>query len=301
MTYAIIGTGAIGGYYGARLAQSGCDVHFLFHSDFGHVREHGLYVQSVDGDVSLPHVRAYADTSSMPRCDVVVVALKTVNNHLLPSLLGPLLRSDTLVLLIQNGIGVEEDAQRLLPGAWIAAGMAFICSAKTGPGRVCHQCFGSINLGNFSCPDASRMDALVADLCRAGVQAQEVPYATARWKKAVWNMPFNGMTVALETSTDRLLANPATRLLIREQMLEVIRAAAALGVRGVEPAFADEMIATTDRMTPYAPSMKLDHDYGRPMELDYLYTRPLRLARQAGAPMTRLEMLEAELRFIAAR
>ncbi len=82
-------------------------------------------------------------------------------------------------------------------------------------------------------------------------------------------------------------------------MSEVIGAARHLGVTGIDESFADKMMATTDAMTPYSPSMKLDYDFHRPMEIHYLYTRPLEIARAAGFPMPKLEMLEAELRFKA--
>ena len=143
--------------------------------------------------------------------------------------------------------------------------------------------------------------ALAGFLHAAGVDAHTVEYNEARWKKAVWNMPFNGMTVALDTQTDLLLANTATRQLIYEQMLEVVRAARACGVENIDETFADKMIYNTEHMTPYSPSMKLDYDHGRPMEIDYIYTRPISEARRAGCPMPRLEMLEAELRFLQAR
>ena len=234
----------------------------------------------------------------MPKCDVVLVCLKTVNNHLLEILLPPVVRDDTLVVLIQNGIGVEQDVQAKFPGLQLAAGLAFICSAKAGPGRIDHQCYGHINFGDYSCRDADVLRCVADVFNAAGVKAGIVEYNEARWKKAVWNMPFNGMTVALGTQTDMLLRNPSTRRLIREQMLEVIGAARHLGVTHIDERFADEMITTTDAMTPYSPSMKLDFDNRRPMEIDYLYTRPLRIAREAGFVMPRLEMLEAELRFL---
>ncbi len=85
--YAILGTGALGGFYGACLQRSGLDVHFLLHSDYEQVRQHGLAVRSVHGDFVLPVVQSYADVAQMPQCDVVIVALKTTQNHLLPSLL----------------------------------------------------------------------------------------------------------------------------------------------------------------------------------------------------------------------
>lgn len=302
MRYAIIGTGAIGAYYGAKLAHAGNDVHFLLHSDYDYVKEHGLQVDSCDGSFHLDAPQVYRSTADMPDADVVIVALKTTNNsRLLPELLTPLLHTDPTVLLIQNGIGVEADVQKMFPTAQLAAGLAFICSAKSEPGRVNHQCYGSINIGNYSCHDTAQLKRLIADFDAAGVKAAEVDYHEARWKKAVWNMPFNGMTVALGAQTDKILANAATRQLIYDQMLEVIGAAQALGVKGLDSTFADKMIESTLQMTPYSPSMKLDYDFRRPMEIEYIYSHPIAEARAVGFDMPKLAMLEAELRFLDAK
>ena len=297
MRYGIIGVGAIGGFYGSKLAYSGQEVHFLSHSDYQYVKEHGMQVDSCDGSFHLNHINVYQYPQDMPKCDVVIVGLKTTNNHLLKDLLPPILHEHTVVVLIQNGIGVEADVQQNFPELQLIAGLAFICSAKTEPGHVNHQCYGSINFGNYSCKDETLLQNIINDFTKAGIKAASVPYEEARWKKAVWNMPFNGMTVALETRTDLLLKNPATRQLIREQMMEVIGAANHLGVTGLDSSFAEKMIETTDAMTPYSPSMKLDYDFHRPMEIHYLYTRPIEIARAAGFRMPKLEMLEAELRF----
>ena len=301
LSYAVIGTGAIGGYYGAKLARAGKQVHFLLHSDYEEVRKQGLRVDSCDGDFRLPQVNAYNNTRLMPKADVVLVGLKSTNEHLLKTLLPPLLHEKTLVILIQNGIGLEADVQAWFPDTALAAGLAFICSAKTEPGRINHQCYGSINIGNYSCKDADLIQAVLADFIEAEIDAHEVEYYEARWRKAVWNMPFNGMTVALQTQTDRLLKNPATRQLIYEQMMEVIGAANALGVQGLDESFAQKMMQMTDEMVPYSPSMRLDFDFHRPMEINYIYTRPIAEARAVGFEMPRLEMLERELLFIDAR
>ena len=301
MRYAIVGTGAIGGYYGGRLAESGQEVHFLLHSDYEYVRDHGLRVDSCNGSFHLQQVNAYGRAEDMPQVDVVLVCLKTIRNKHLKDLLPPLLKSDTLVVLIQNGIGVEEDVQQMFPDAQLIAGLAFICSSKMGPGFISHQCYGSINLGNYSCRDEQRIMQLRAEMEAADIRVGQMEYHQARWKKAVWNMPFNGMTVALETQTDCLLKHPATRQLIREQMLEVINVAQRLGVTNIDESFADKMIETTDAMTPYSPSMRLDYDNHRPMEIDYLYSRPIAIAHEAGLSMPRLEMLESELRFIESK
>ena len=297
MKYAIIGTGAIGGYYGAKLARSGAEVHFLLHSDYDYVKEHGLQVDSCDGSFHLDHLNVYRSTADMPQCDVVMVALKTTNNHLLSQLLPPLLKADSMVLLIQNGIGVEASVEEKFPSVQLAAGLAFICSAKTQPGVVNHQCYGNINIGNYSCRDAARYAAMLDDMRAAGIGVADVEYRQARWKKAVWNMPFNGMTVALDTQTDRLLSCPSTLRLVKEQMMEVIGAANALGVEGLDESFADKMIRNTQVMVPYSPSMKLDYDFHRPMEIEFLYTRPIAEARAVGYEMPRLAMLESLLRY----
>ena len=289
--------GAIGGYYGGRLAQAGREVHFLAHSDYQYVLQNGLRVDSCDGDFYLPHINAYAAPKDMPKTDVVIVGLKSVRNHdVLPELLRPIIHDNSIVILIQNGIGLEDDLQKLFPGLQIIAGLAFICSAKVGPGHVSHQCLGSINLGNYSCRQ-EEFEVLLQDMLDAGITTAEVPYQEARWKKAVWNMPFNGMTVALNTSTDQLMKNPATRQLIYDQMMEVIGAANALGVKELTVEFADKMMQMTDEMVPYSPSMKLDYDYHRPMEIEYLYTRPIAEAKKASFEMPKLAMLEAELKF----
>jgi len=299
MTYAILGTGAIGGYYGARLAQSGQDVHFLFHSDYEEARAHGLTIDSCNGDFCLNPVNAYHDVANMPMTDVVIVSLKTIHNHqLLPQLLSHFMPNHPLVLLIQNGIGVEKDVQTLFPQAELIAGLAFICSAKIAPAHVNHQFYGSINFGNYSVRDTVRLETLLADFRQASIKTNLVDYQEARWRKAVWNMPFNGMTVALRTQTDQLLKHPATRELIRQQMLEVIGAAQELGVKGLDTSFADEMIESTLQMPPYSPSMRLDYDFNRPMEIEYLYTRPLIEAESVGFSMPYLRMLETQLRFI---
>ena len=298
MKYAIIGTGAVGGFYGGKLANAGKDVHFLLHSDYEYVKKNGLQIDSCDGSFHIAAPNVYNNTLDMPKADVVIVALKTTRNHLLNQLLPPLLHKETLVLLIQNGIGPEPELQKHFPNLYLAAGLAFICSAKTEPGRVNHQCYGSINIGNYSCKNETLFKTMIADFIEAGIKTAEIEYNEARWKKAVWNMPFNGMTVVMNAQTNELLAHPATMQLIRRQMLEVIGAAKALGVKNIDESFADKMIENTLNMTPYSPSMKLDYNFHRPMEIEYLYSNAIAEAHRIGYSMPCLEMLEAQLKFL---
>lgn len=297
MRYGVIGTGAIGGYYGAKLAQGGQDVHFLFHSDYDYVREHGLRVNSGDGGFHLDHVNAYQDVRQMPKCDVVIVALKTVHEQMLRDMLPPLLTDDTVVLLIQNGMGMEQDVEQMVPGVKLAAGLAFICCSKTHPGVIDHLDLSGLNVGNYNAPQET-IDRMIAEMVSADIDARNVDYLEARWRKLLWNMPFNGLSVALHTDTDALVRNDATRRLLRAMTQEVIEAAHAVGVKGLTDRDADAMIEMTTKMRPYKPSMRLDWDYHRPMEVYYLYTRPIEEARRAGQDMPLHRMLEAELRFM---
>lgn len=296
--YGVIGTGALGGFYGGKLALAGQEVHFLLRTDYEHVKKNGLRVDSVNGDFHLDHVNSYQKTSAMPACDVVLVCLKTTDNYRLPEMLRPLLHEKTVVVLLQNGLGLEEDLAVQLPGAGIAGGMAFICSNKVGPGHIQHLDFGKLILGSFNLKSPEVLAQVVADFQEAGISADLTPDLNyARWQKLVWNIPFNGMTVVLNTTTDKLMACEETRELALELMLEVIHAANLCGAP-LKESLAQQMIEMTTQMTPYAPSMKLDYDCGRPMEIGYIYSCPVEKARQAGFEMHKVAMLEKQLRFI---
>lgn len=297
MNYAIIGTGAIGGYYGGLLAKSGHEVHFLLHRDYEYVRDHGLQVNSCDGSYHVD-VNAYNTTSLMPKCDVVLVCLKTIANGQLLEMLPPLLHEHTIVVLIQNGIGVEEDVQRMVPQAQIAAGLAFICTIKSAPGVIDHLSNGRLTIGGYSCRSAEAVNAIVDDMTAAGIRAFAADYLTSRWKKAVWNMPFNGMTTVMNTDAGSLLRNKATYGLIYRMMLEVIGGAKACGVEDIDEGYADKMIDMTLKMPPYSSSMQIDRERRHPMEIEYLYSRPIAEAKAHGFDMPLLGMLEAQLKFL---
>jgi 2-dehydropantoate 2-reductase len=148
-TYAIVGTGALGGFYGAKLQQAGLDVHFLVNRDYQHIKESGLVIDSIDGNFHLPTVNAYNSSSQMPACDVVVICLKTTHNHLLPEILPNLVKPTSVILVLQNGLGAEAEIARILPQQPIIGGLCFICSNKIAPGHIHHLDYGEIKLGAY--------------------------------------------------------------------------------------------------------------------------------------------------------
>lgn len=303
LKYAVIGTGAIGGYYGGMLAKSGNEVHFLFHSDYEYVKKEGLRIDSIDGNFEIKPVNAYHSTTDMPRCDVVLVGLKSTNNSLLRDLLPPLLHKDTIVILIQNGLGLEADLAKDFPDLNIAGAMAFICSSKVGDGHITHMDQGNINIGSYSCKNTTLLDKVSIDFNESGVKCSIVDLEQARWKKLLWNIPFNGMTVVLNTTTSLLMQNSYTRQLMKDMMIEVIQAANAIGKGRFElsESIAENLLKTTTEMTPYSPSMKLDFDFHRPLEIEYIYSRPIEAAAKSGYNMILTRMLEQQLHFIQAQ
>lgn len=299
--YAIIGCGALGGLYGARLHQAGAEVHFLFHSDFDHVRRHGLRVDSIWGDLHLRDIHAYQSVRDMPPCDVVCVCLKTTSNKLLPELLPPITGPGAAVLLMQNGLGAEPEVAQFLPGAKVAGGLCFLCSHKVGPGHIRHMDYGRIEFALFSAGGKDMLQEIVADFRAAGVPSETAgDLVTARWKKLCWNIPYNGLCVVLNAETDRLMADAHTRELIRQLMAEVVVGARAAGGE-IPHDFPAKLMAYTETMKPYSPSMKLDFEAGRPMEIEYIYDRPLAVAQAAGVTLPRMGVLADQLHFLDRR
>lgn len=299
-SYTVVGAGAVGLLYGIRLAAAGHPVRWVVRSDGDEIRARGMSLASVDGDAIVPPsaTDVFDDPGAVPPSDVVIVALKTTANDELGSLVAPAVADGSTVAMFQNGLGVERQLRAVAPHAGAVLGaMCFVCAHRRSPGVVEHLDYGAVTVGALD-GRGDEAGALVGDLIAAGIDASAVDdLATARWRKLVWNIPFNGLSVVLDASTDELLAAPPTRRLVADLMDEVIIAANGAGHR-VDRGFRDEMLATTESMTPYAPSMKLDHDGGRPMEINAIYDAPLAAARSA---MPKVAALRDQLRFLDRR
>ncbi|MCQ4256437.1 putative 2-dehydropantoate 2-reductase [Stutzerimonas stutzeri] len=304
----IIGTGAIGGFYGVMLARAGYDVHFLLRSEYQAVKQNGLQINSaVHGSLHLDSVQAYGDASDMPMCDWVLVGAKSTSNQALAPLIEQVAAPDARVVVLQNGLGVEDELRNVLPDSLhLLGGLCFICVHRSALGVVEHQALGGVNLGYHSGPASPQeqqalVEEGVAMFRAAGVDSNAAANLNqARWQKLVWNMPYNGLSVLLGAGTAPLMANPDSRALVRSIMLETFGAAAACG-HPLPEVLVDRMMASTDHMPDYLPSMYHDHIQGRPMELDAIYAAPLAAAAEAGFAMPKTEALYQSLRFISAR
>jgi 2-dehydropantoate 2-reductase len=305
----IIGTGAIGGFYGVMLARAGFDVHFLLRSEFSAVAERGLQVNSaVHGQMTLNPAQAYSSAEDMPKCDWLLVGAKTTSNADLAPAIIQAAKPDAKVLLLQNGLDVEDSLRALLPDSLhLLGGLCLICVHREGPGLVTHQALGAVNVGYHSgsaIDDVTRM-AIVeegAELFRtAGLDSQAMPNLhQARWQKLVWNIPYNGLSVLLGAGTTPLMADADSRAHIQALMAEVVEGAKACG-HDMPPGYAGFLFTMTEKMPDYWPSMYHDFLHKRPLELEAIYARPLAAAKAAGCDLPRIEALYRNLSFIDRR
>lgn len=304
--YAVLGTGALGGFYGAKLQKAGLDIHFLLNSDYQAVSKSGLLVESKDGDFRLPQVNTYNDVHQMPKCDVVIVALKTTQNHLLPKLLPPIVKDNGVVLVLQNGLGVETEVAQITStsnSVEIMGGLCFLCSNKVAPGHIRHLDYGKITLGKYAAEYAAtgitdQMQQIAHEFNRAGIPMELTPdLLLARWQKLVWNIPYNGLSVILNAQTDELMADTHTRKLVEKLMSEVALGAKASG-RIVSDSFIETMLDYTVKMKPYRTSMKIDYDQQRPLELEAIVGNPLRSAQAKGLNLPYISCLYYQLKFL---
>lgn len=289
---AVVGAGALGGYYGARLAQAGHEVHFLLRGDFEHVSRHGLRIESCDGDFTLSEVNAARDSAGIGPCDLVIISLKTTANDVMPELVAPLVGQGTILLTLQNGLGSDELLAARFGAGRVLAGLCFVCINRLGPGHIAHTAEGLIRMGEFSGPAGARADALAALLNDAGIPCRvEASLAAAQWRKLVWNIPFNGLSIAAGgLDTAAILAEPTLEALCRELMREVIAASAGHG-HPLPDLLVDEQITRTHAMNAYLPSSLIDWLGNRPVEVESIWGEPLRRARRLGRATPRLEML----------
>ncbi|MDR0352023.1 MAG: 2-dehydropantoate 2-reductase [Opitutaceae bacterium] len=300
---AIVGAGAIGCYYGARLARAGADVRFLTRGDPARVRERGLRVKTPDEEIVLPRVRAAGTPEEIGPCDLVLVALKTTANAALGRLLGPLVHERTTVVTLQNGLGSDEELARLFGAERVAGGLCFIGVNRVAPGEIVCLTPGSVSFGEFQRPADGRTRALAELFSRAGVKTSVGDsLAELRWKKLVWNVPFNGLAIAAGGVTTDVLTGDAELLAAaRALMFEIAAAARAVTGCEIPPRFVEKQIEVTKAMGPYKPSSLIDFLEGREVEVEAIWGEPLRRARAAGADAPRLAMLYALVRRLAAR
>ena len=315
LRYAVVGTGAIGGYFGGRLSQAGSDVHFLLRSDCEQVRQHGLRVESMDGDFTLNNVNAYNNSADIPPVDVVMVALKTTHNDKIAGLLPPL-NSGGVVVCLQNGWAVERAIAHQIKvnkglEPEIIGGLCFIYANKPNPGHIQHLGYGKLVLGAYEAQDGlrsatPRVEAIAADFKQANIAVETTEdLPMARWRKLVWNVPYNSLSVILNATTGEMMADDGVRSLIATLMEEVVAIANAWGDRfspgmnrHIPENLIEQMLNITAEVSTYHTSMKVDYDNKKPLEIKAILGEPLRVAKRLNVAVPAMTMLYQQLAFL---
>lgn len=305
-TYSVIGSGALGGFYGCRLQHAGLPVQFFARRDYQVLKTAGWKVASKDGDFDLPVVDVYPDIESLPPADVVLLCLKSTSNHEILPHLAKTIKPGGVLVVMENGFGIEEQVARSIGADRVMGACCFLCSNKVAPGRIEHLDYGTVAFGELSSDGkqvgvSNRMKQIAEDFQRAKIEVQLADdLRLARWKKLVWNIPFNGLSVILLEETNRLVGDPSLRPLVRTIMDEVALAASVDG-REITDEFISTMIKHTESMKPYKTSMRIDFDERRPLEVEAIFGSPLRWAKERNVPMPVVESMYRELVFLDQR
>ncbi len=294
-TIAVVGAGALGIYYGGRIARAGREVGFLARGDLARLREAGLVLTYGGARHTVHPVRVEAAAADIGPVDLVVIALKATANGELARLLPPLLGPETAVVNLQNGLGVDESVAAVVGAERTLGALCFVGVNRLAPGEVVCSEEGYVELGEFGRAAGARTEAVAKVFSAAGVKVRvRDSLLAARWRKLVWNVPFNGLSVALGgVTSDETMREPANYARVRVLVREVQAIARAEGVE-IEDAFLDNQVERTKGMR-YKPSTMLDWLAGKPLELEPIWGEPLRRARAHGVPAPELERLHAEL------
>lgn len=303
MKVLIVGAGAIGGFYGALLDKAGAEVSLVCRSDFDQVTRSGIDIQSTLGEWNFKPRAVYRRADEMTeKPDYVIVCTKVLPQIDRVALIQRAIAPGTSIVLIQNGVEIEQEIARAFPDNPLISGLAFVCTSRTAPGKVWHQAYGNLMLGRWP----RGIDSRVGDLCeafgRSGIKAKAVEdIVAARWRKCVWNAPFNPLSVlsgGLYTSD--ILATQET--LVRQLMAEVCAIAAATG-HPLPKDTIDRNIEDTYKMPPYKTSMLLDFEAGRPMETEAILGNAVRAGQREQVAVPHLETVYGlmKLRELAGR
>ncbi len=316
---AIIGTGAVGGYYGARLWESGkYDVKFQMRGEnYEASSRDGLRVDSIDGNIFIPpnELETFTNANDVDPVDWVILCIKSSSLEDVPDLVCPLVDPDrTRILAIMNGL-IEEDLIRFFESRVgkdfckaLYGGMALVCSNRIGPGHISHSYAGLLSGGvAISDETSTAIDNEQAFRDLWAPTSIDIAYEQSllggRWRKCLWNLPFNGISVAMNGITvDKIVNDQGLRRLALNIMDETIAAANSdLAAHGVDEEFFlnDEdkrkMMDLSDNMGPYRTSTMIDFVEGRPLEVDYLFAKPVERAQSLGVPVPHLETIVAQI------
>ncbi|WP_061248326.1 ketopantoate reductase family protein [Leptospira alstonii] len=298
----VLGTGAIAGLYAGKLAQAGCKIDFWVRRNFFELEKNGFQIESPSwGDFRYKANRIFETVpKNLKEYDLILNCLKCLPEVRLETILGKSIPNDLPILLLQNGIDIEEPVLSLYPNNEILSGLAFVCANRLGEGKILHLDYGELTIGSWNRNPSPICEKLVALWNQVGVPTENTEtIRQARWKKLMWNAPFNPISVLSGgKNTSEILAEPTSRLLVIEIMKEVQKLSKLDGAEIPETQI-EILIRMTEVMKPYKTSMLLDFEAGRPLESEAILGNAIRIGEKNGLEIPYIQTLYSLLKLRA--
>lgn len=308
---AVVGCGAIGQFYAAQLSLAGHDLRLLARRDAETLTKRGLVVLQTaapQAASSLTQTRLHIapqrllvsrrpeDLVADGYPDWILIALKTTALHEARALVAPLVSPHSRIVVLCNGLGVEDRFAEWFGGDRIFGMLCFVAVNRDDDGTIRHLAYGHVSVGHYR--DAAPERAKLLELFEGAGITCECPQSLleARWRKLGWNLPFNGLCLLYDCTTDAIVGDPSRREFALELSRETVTVGnldlAAHGLPAqIEPTWADLQIERTRTMGAYAPSTLLDARVGRALEVDMMFLEPVRRAKRLGGPTGALDRL----------
>lgn len=303
-TFALVGPGAVGLYYGGLLAADGQVLHVLARSDAPALGAQGIILSRVQAktgellqETAVRPASVATEASGIGPVDTVMIAAKaTVNERLVESLKSLVAPRRTAILTLQNGMGNAEFYAGHFPENPILSGLCFVCVNRVAPGVVENYHPGRVEIGSLGDRWSERARQAVEAFASAGVKTDFAPVLDAAlWRKLCWNVPFNGLSIAGGAITcDRILGDPVLKVRARRLMEELQTVAAFFG-HDISDSFLQGQFDVTEKMGAYQPSSLIDFVENRPVEVEAIWGEPLRRGQAAGFDMPELKKLYGEI------
>lgn len=269
MRIAVMGAGALGGYFGARLAQGGHEVSFVARGrHLEAMRDGGLRVESPLGDLHLRHPEVTDDPATIGEVDVVLFGVKLWDTRDAAEAVRPLLGDGTAVVSFQNGVVKDDILREVLGGGHVIGGAAYIAAVIAGPGLIRHSgTLARLVFGEYGGSVSPRVERLRDACAGSGIDAEASEAAErAMWEKFVFLVGLSGTTSLARSPIGPIRENPRSRAFLHDVMDEVVRAARAQGV-ALPAGYADDRLAFIDTL-PAAMTSSMHHDLERGNRLE---------------------------------
>jgi 2-dehydropantoate 2-reductase len=299
MRIAVMAAGAVGGYFGARLAAAGHDVIFFARGNhLDAIRRNGLKIESPLGDLHLRDVNVTNSPAGVAPVDLVLFAVKLWDTEHAAEQLRPLVRAQTRVITLQNGVDSVERLTPVLGEEAVVGGSTYLVTVIAEPGVIRHtSAFARIRCGRLDGRPDPVLIGYVEELRAAGLDITlSEAMRTELWKKFVLLSGTSGITASTRQPLGPIRADPDMRALFFRLMAETRAVGEAAGVR-FPPDFAEELARAVEAFPPtMRASMAHDLERGNRLELDWLAGKVVALGRKHGVPTPANEAVYAILK-----